>query len=397
MGVVQKPSGNMKGGVSGQLKTPFVITIVVLFIVWSLLSLDMPSLRSTVDTNTSLESSPQPTNGAGLETSISNPTESPTEGSAADVIIAPTEPAAEESKPVSERPLILYAYADSEEGTSLVNLKFFIEHGLHDAADFIFILNGETTAGSLIPQEDNIRVVQRPNDCYDLGAYAEVLTTNDLYKGYKRFIMMNASLRGPFMPYWSNACWSDMYLSKITDEVKLVGMTANCWPTFHIQSMIWATDLTGLETLLFPPQSALDYISTHPILLPPPKNKEAAAKTPSPETSRVHQAPGINACFHTWDSAVAAEISSTSLIRAEGYKVDAMMAAYHGMRSYEEGVSCAENRDVLFDGEYFGTNVHPFETGFLKSNRDVDPLGLERQSQWMRGRGYRSYDYCRAP
>lgn len=73
-----------------------------------------------------------------------------------------------------------------------------------------------------------------------------------------------------------------------------------------------------------------------------------------------------------------------------------MMAAYHGMKEYEENKSCEENMDVLFDGEYFGTNVHVFETGFLKSNRDVDPVGLERQSQWMRGRGYRSYDYCRA-
>lgn len=127
-----------------------------------------------------------------------------------------------QSKPISKRPLILYAYADSEEGTSLKNLEFFIRHGLHAAADFIFILNGETSVASLIPNEDNIKIVERPNDCYDLGAYAEILTNGDLYKGYKKFIMLNASLRGPFMPYWSNACWSDMYLSKLTDEVKVL-------------------------------------------------------------------------------------------------------------------------------------------------------------------------------
>lgn len=48
MGVVQKPLANMTSGVSGQLKMPFVATIAVLFIIWSLLSLDMPSLRSTM-------------------------------------------------------------------------------------------------------------------------------------------------------------------------------------------------------------------------------------------------------------------------------------------------------------------------------------------------------------
>ncbi|KAG4427474.1 hypothetical protein IFR05_017044, partial [Cadophora sp. M221] len=127
----------------------------------------------------------------------------------------------------SDRPLILYAYADSKDGTALENLKFFIAHGLHAAADFIFVLNGETTAKSLVPKKDNIRLIQRPNECYDLGAYAEVLLKDDLYKDYKRFITLNASIRGPFVPYWSEGCWTDMFLSKVTDEVKLVGITAN--------------------------------------------------------------------------------------------------------------------------------------------------------------------------
>jgi len=82
-------------------------------------------------------------------------------------------------------------------------------------------LNGETDVEKLIPEKKNIRYVKRPNDCYDLGAYAEVLLANDFYKGYKRFITLNASIRGPFIPYWSNACWSDMYLNKVTDEVKV--------------------------------------------------------------------------------------------------------------------------------------------------------------------------------
>lgn len=54
-----------------------------------------------------------------------------------------------------------------------------------------------------------------------LGAYAEALLKDDLYKKYKNFILLNASLRGPFVPYWSEACWSDLYLNKITDEVKV--------------------------------------------------------------------------------------------------------------------------------------------------------------------------------
>ncbi len=141
--------------------------------------------------------------------------------------VAPTKEISDPKK-ASDRPLVLYAYADSETGSALANLNFFLAHGIHAAADFIFILNGETETdvAGLIPKKENIRIVKRPNDCYDLGAYAEVLLADGLYKSYKRFITMNASVRGPFVPYWSEGCWTDMFLSKVTDEVKV------CIPSF---------------------------------------------------------------------------------------------------------------------------------------------------------------------
>lgn len=121
-----------------------------------------------------------------------------------------------------DSPLILYAYSESDYGR--VSLGFFCRHGLHDAADFIFIFNGDTDADAIVPiDRPNIKVIKRANECYDLGAYAEVLKANDkaLVKKHKRFIMVNASVRGPFMPYWSNECWSDAFLNRVTDKVKV--------------------------------------------------------------------------------------------------------------------------------------------------------------------------------
>ncbi len=120
----------------------------------------------------------------------------------------------------TDRPLILYAFFETE--LARRNLKFYIAHALHDAADFLFIFNGDTDADQLLPKASNIKAIHRANDCYDLGAFAEVLLKDDLYKNYKRFITMNASLRGPFLPVWAmGGCWSDMYLNLITDEVKV--------------------------------------------------------------------------------------------------------------------------------------------------------------------------------
>ena len=66
-----------------------------------------------------------------------------------------------------------------------------------------------------------MRVVRRPNLCFDLGAFGEVLRDGDLWRRYRRFITLNASIRGPFVPTWSDKCWSDAYLERVTEDVKV--------------------------------------------------------------------------------------------------------------------------------------------------------------------------------
>ncbi len=142
------------------------------------------------------------------------------------ITITPTAPIADPYEissqledPESKRTLITYVYSETEEARK--NFIFFINHGLHSKADFVFIFNGETNASTLLPQKPNINFIQRDNICYDLGSHAEVLTKDGLWLKYGRYILMNASVRGPFMPHWAEACWSERMLSKVTDEVKV--------------------------------------------------------------------------------------------------------------------------------------------------------------------------------
>lgn len=121
-----------------------------------------------------------------------------------------------------DRPLVVFVYADNPNARE--NLKFFIQRGIHTAADFIFIFNGLSDAPDLVPTHlENVKVVQRENTCYDIGAIGEVLAKDNLWMKYKRFITMNASIRGPFVPVWSNDCWTDAFFRKLTDEVKVRG------------------------------------------------------------------------------------------------------------------------------------------------------------------------------
>ncbi|EKD13546.1 hypothetical protein MBM_08264 [Drepanopeziza brunnea f. sp. 'multigermtubi' MB_m1] len=262
-------------------------------------------------------------------------------------------------------PLVTYAYAETPYGRR--NLEFFVKHGLHAAADFIFILNGDTDADeTIIPKGlSNVKIIKRENTCFDLGAHWEVLTkvpgdgsgAKALKDTYHKFILMNASIRGPFVPHWSKECWTDAYLSKLSDKVKLVGSTINCMGggSQHIQSMIYATDRIGLDIILLPE--------------------------------------GIGECFPSLQSAMNAEIRTTPLVKSKGYHIDVMLANFQSEPDYAYE-NCTVNGEFLYDGAYYGFSVHPFETIFIKTNRGISPKLIDQHTEWVDASGYSSYDVC---
>lgn len=261
----------------------------------------------------------------------------------------------------SDRALVLYTYSESE--TARPNLDYFLKKGLHDAADFVFILNGDTTVKDLIPVLDNIRVIERENTCYDLGSMGEVLRQDDLWRKYKRFITMNASIRGPFLPtYDSPLCWTDIFLNRLNNKTKLVGTTMNCDPRPHVQSMLWATDDVSMSILLDPNLA-------HAVALQDPFGE--------PEDPI-----GMSFCHETMDQAIHTETGSTQLILSQGYEVDVMMTAYAPATDPDNYCKFGQHDDILYDGQYYGTNIHPYETVFVKANRNIDPALLSTMTEW---------------
>ena len=258
-----------------------------------------------------------------------------------------------------DRPLILYSYYETI--NARINAVFFIRHGLHSAADFIFIINGESNISDLLPPNaPNIKVVHRKNECFDIGSFGDVLLANnkELLKKYTKFILMNASIRGPFLPKWSSDCWSDLYLQKITSEVKLVGMTYNCFPARHVQSMILATDNIGMQILMG-------------------------------ENSNSSQ--GLSGCYIEKVDAIRTELSLSRMIEDATYKYDVMMTGTASSSDYFH--ECA-HEDVNWDKHYFGFNLHPYETIFVKANRRIDPVLLMTLTEWHNNQNYSSWGMC---
>lgn len=75
-----------------------------------------------------------------------------------------------------------------------------------------------------------------------------------------------------------------------------------------------------------------------------------------------------------------------------------MQTALSGDPTYtpENRSHCAElgNADHLFEQGYFGFNIHPYETMFVKANRNIDGKMINKLTEWHNRMNYSSFDYC---
>lgn len=175
----------------------------------------------------------------------------------------------------SKRTLVMYVYHESNEWYK-DNLRFFIKVAMqdndHDDVDYLLIINGDSNlpleallATTAAQREGRVQLLRRPNTCYDGGSMGEVLRAQPrLAESYRYYILMNSSVRGPFLPRYFQAifkanseegcsralAWTSVLTSLLDDEVKLAGTTISCMGQVHVQSMVLATDQFGLGLLL---------------------------------------------------------------------------------------------------------------------------------------------------
>ncbi|ORY86151.1 hypothetical protein BCR37DRAFT_411957 [Protomyces lactucae-debilis] len=237
--------------------------------------------------------------------------------------------------PKPNKDAVLY-YFENEGEDGPLNLAFFVAHAIHDKADFYFIING-LDLSQKIPNAPNIHVIKRETECFDLGAIGEVLQADDgaIKKTYERFILTGSSVRGPFFPGWARrenkACWTNAIFSPLKGNTKLVGLAANCdttWGPKHLQAHMLATDRMGLEAMM----------------------------------------PAL-ACFKNGDEAFKqGEHVLTQLVRNAGWDAVPLYSEFlsNGRKSNTEFWEGCKHSDVFWPGAYHDTDVHPFDTMFIK-------------------------------
>ena len=129
----------------------------------------------------------------------------------------------------------VYAYYEKNEEYK-ENLIFFLENGINDSCDYIFVINGECTVN--IP--DKHLIFHRENTGYDYAGYTYASEHTDLMK-YDYLFFMNTSIRGP---YSDTKDWQSIFINLLSEDVKLVGTVVNTNISIgvHISCQIFLVD-----------------------------------------------------------------------------------------------------------------------------------------------------------
>jgi hypothetical protein len=257
--------------------------------------------------------------------------------------------------PGNDSTLIVFAYAPGEFRDP--NLEYFIRKGgLIDKPNyfFVFIASGakwkKTKYFEWINKFPNTGLMERENTGFDSCAWKDVL--NKYKDHFSRFILLNGSVRGPFLPvYAKDVMWPELFLEPFKNgnpnDIGLSGTTLNCQKNVHIQSMLIAFTRDTLDTL---------YNSL--------------------------------GCFTTKLHAIGrGEIaySQNMLKMGKNLKVLATFWKDHDFRNATNTAKkCQEfgTNDSIWPHAYQGMDYHPYELVFIKTNRNIAKVEIDRFSNW---------------
>ena len=155
--------------------------------------------------------------------------------------------------------LVVYSYYESAH--SLPNLQFFLRLGVNSLLNdptvhFVFILTSNSTV-SLPAHAQNVWIRSRVNYGLDFCSWRTTLTqiqniTSHDISYYSHVIIMNGSIRGPFMHQPSS--WISFFTGMLSNNTRLAGTSIHCGGArhrLHIQSMILVFDVAiGLPIVL---------------------------------------------------------------------------------------------------------------------------------------------------
>lgn len=271
------------------------------------------------------------------------------------------------SKPMEtdDRLLVVYAYYEKN-AQYKSNLLHFLRTAVYPDAvkgdaslvDYVIIVNGDHTVK--FPELNNLKVMLRNNSCLDFGSWGIGLMNRT--KSHGHFFVLNASVKGPFLPSWYTAHWSRTMISRLTPERPVIGLSINCPDGVgrgvpHIMSMAMVFDRRAME---------------------------------------LAEKKGLFSCVESYQVGLSRESDFSIALLEAGYNLGSMQEAqslvdyrllyrdYLNASMPHHSGCVGIDLDIFFkEGWYQGMSPHPLEFVFMKVSRYVNAPAIDFFSNIM--------------
>ncbi len=236
--------------------------------------------------------------------------------------------------------VIIYTYYSSS--SSDFNLNFFVKKEIkyRENIDYIIVINGFNYNNTInFPKLSNLTIIPRENIGFDFGGHNCALKyIEQSNKKYDYYFFLNSGVIGPIIPHYLNDYhWSNFFIKKINNIVKLVGTTIVCLPHWDaggygpkVEGFFFMTDEFGLNLLKEQKTIFCDHVDKYSAI-------------------------------------VNGEYGLSNCILNKGYSIDCMLSKYQNI-DWRDSNNYNLNNNIhpSRKGSFFGNSIIPYEVIFHK-------------------------------
>jgi hypothetical protein len=254
---------------------------------------------------------------------------------------------------MSTKNLVIYHYFEKD-ASYRDNLLHFLLFGVLPELDYIFVMSGNHSVQ--LPELPNMRYLFTAPKRSDFGGYAQLINEGLNLDSYANIFFINASVRGPFVPPYYHQPWYEVFLEQMQGDVGMVGTSICTLKESFRHSINYQSRYGG-----HPPYSHLQtmaYVLHREVLTQLIadgfyQEDRDATKTLAIEDYEIHL---------------------SQLVLKLGWNLRCLLPEFNSIdyrlphTNPNPTSTVGDPNEVL---GYFGRSAHPYETIFVKTNRDL--------------------------
>ena len=254
---------------------------------------------------------------------------------------------------MSSSTVVVYHYFERDL-TYKNNLIYFLSVGILKEVDYFILISGDCTVA--LPDLPNVSYIKTENWNNDFGGYIKFFQVAPI-DNYEFFVFINSSVRGPFLPSYSDSHWVNAFTDRLRGDVHLVGASINILPESATHTRRFSA-IYGYEPPFVHAQTTAYALS-------------AAAVRYLIEIGFY----GVERTLTKKEVIVHYELRLSQEIIRHGWNIGSFLPGYEGLNYRELSMTypnvSSRNGDVLFEGAFYGRTLSPTEAMFVKVNRNM--------------------------